>query len=158
MAPMSNKSMQIKVIPLKIKGSSFFYRKKMVIKETNPKSIISKSQLIERASSNVCEIKQFSSVPRLCPTHCDPVDCSTACQASLSITKYGSLLKLMSVESVMPSNHPFLLSPSPSAFNLSQHQGLFQRVSSLHQVARVLEFQLQCQSSQWIFRTDFLQD
>ena len=49
-----------------------------------------------------------------------------------------------------------LLSPSLSAFNLSQHQGLFQWVSSLHQVARVLEFQLQHQSFQCIFRADLL--
>ena len=49
-----------------------------------------------------------------------------------------------------------LLSPSPPAFNLSQHQGLFQWVSSLHQVAKVLELQLQHQSFQWTFRTDFL--
>ena len=55
-------------------------------------------------------------------------------------------------DAIQPS-HP-LLSPSP-AFNLSQHQGLFQWVSSLHQVAKVLE--LQPQSFQWIFRTDFLQ-
>ena len=48
-----------------------------------------------------------------------------------------------------------LWSPSP-AFNISQHQGLFQEVSSSHQVAKVLEFQLQHQSFQWIFRTDFL--
>ena len=41
-------------------------------------------------------------------------------------------------------------------FNLSQHQGLFQWVSSLHQVAKILEFQLQHQSFQWIFSTDFL--
>ena len=53
--------------------------------------------------------------------------------------------------------HP-LWSPSPPAFNLSQYQGLFQWVSSLHQVAKVLEFQLQHQSFQWIFRTDFLYD
>ena len=51
-----------------------------------------------------------------------------------------------------------LLSPSPPAFNLSQHQGLFQWVSSLHQMAKVLEFQLQHQSFQWIFRTEFLYD
>ena len=51
--------------------------------------------------------------------------------------------------------HP-LLSPSPPAFNLSQHQGLFQRVISSHRVAKVLEFQFQHQSFQWIFRTDFL--
>ena len=45
--------------------------------------------------------------------------------ASLSITHPQSLLKLMSIELVMPSNHLILLSPSPPAFNLSQHQGLF---------------------------------
>ena len=49
-----------------------------------------------------------------------------------------------------------LLSPSPPAFNLSQHQGLFKWVSSSHQVAKVLEFHCQHQSFQWIFRTDFL--
>ena len=52
-------------------------------------------------------------------------------------------------------SHP-LSSPSASAFNLSQHQVLFQWVSSSRQVAKVLEFQLQHQSFQWIFRTDFL--
>ena len=55
------------------------------------------------------------------------------------------------------SSHP-LSSLSPSAFNLSQHQGLFQWVSSSHQVAKVLELQLQHQSFQWIFRTNFLQE
>ena len=53
-------------------------------------------------------------------------------------------------DAIQPS-HP-LSSPSPPAFNLSQHQGLFQGVSSLHQVAKVLEFQLQHQSFQWTFR------
>ena len=80
----------------------------------------------------------------------------TACQASLSITNYQSLLKLIFMESVMPSNHLILSSPSPPAFNLSQHQGLFKWVTSLHQVAKVLEFQLQHQSFQWIFKADFL--
>ena len=56
-------------------------------------------------------------------------------------------------DAIQPS-HP-LSSPSPT-FNLSQHQGLFQWVSSLHQVAKVLEFHLQHQSFQWIFRTDCL--
>ena len=54
---------------------------------------------------------------------------------------------------IQPS-HP-LSSPSPPAFKHSQHWGLFQWVSSSHQVAKVLEFQLQHQSFQWIFRTDF---
>ena len=46
----------------------------------------------------------------------------------------------------------------PFSFNLSQHQGLFQSVGSLDQVAKILELQLRHQSFQWIFRTDFLQD
>ena len=57
-------------------------------------------------------------------------------------------------DAIQPS-HP-LSSPSPPAPNPSQHQGLFQWVSSLNQVAKVLEFQLQHQSFYWIFRTDFL--
>ena len=52
-------------------------------------------------------------------------------------------------------SHP-LSCPSPPAFNLSQHQGLFQWVSSSHHVAKVLELQLQHQSLQWIFMVDFL--
>ena len=80
---------------------------------------------------------------------------TAARQASLSITNSQSLLKLMSIESVMPSNqlilsHPFLLLPSifPSI-------RIFPSESvSLHQVAKVLEFQLQL--FQWIFRTVFL--
>ena len=72
---------------------------------------------------------------------------TAAYQASLSITNSQSLLKLVSIESVMPPNHP-LSSPPPPAFNLSQHQGLFKRISFLHQVAKVLEFQLQHQSFQ----------
>ena len=59
-------------------------------------------------------------------------------------------------DAIQPS-HP-LSFPSPPAFNLSQHQGLFQWVSSSHQVAKVLEFQLQHQSFQRIFQIDFLQD
>ena len=59
-------------------------------------------------------------------------------------------------DAIQPS-HP-LLSPSPPAFNLSQHQGLVKWVSSSYQVTKVLEIQLQHQSFQWIFRTDFLWD
>ena len=83
---------------------------------------------------------------------------TAARQASLSITNSQSLSKLMFIESVMPSNpsHP-LSPPSSPAFSLSQHQGLFKRVSSLHQVARILEFQLQHESFLWI-QIDFLQD
>ena len=87
------------------------------------------------------------SVTTQCPTPGDPW--IAAHQASLSFSASQSLLKLMSIESVMPSNQLILLfffffqaHPS-SAFSLSQHQGLFQRVSSLHQVAKVLEPQHQ---------------
>ena len=103
-------------------------------------------------------LESFSSVAQLCPIFA--TSWIAARQASLSITNSQSLLKLMSIESVMPSNHLILcrpLLPFP-AFNLSQHQGLFKWVSSLNQLAKVLEFQLQHQSFQWIFRTDFLSD
>ena len=55
-------------------------------------------------------------------------------------------------DAIQPS-HP-LSSPCPPTFNLSKHQGLFQRAGSSHQVAKVLEFQLQYQSFQWIFRIE----
>ena len=71
---------------------------------------------------------------------------TTACQTSLSFTISWSLLKLMSIDLVMPS-HP-LSSASPPALTLSQHQSLFQWVSSSHQVSKVLELQPQHQSFQ----------
>ena len=96
--------------------------------------------------------ERFSSVPQSCPALCDPMDWTAAHQASLSITNSQSLLKLTSIESVMPSNHLILCRPLlPAAFNLSQHQGLFQCISSSHQVAKLLEFQLQ------FIRTDSLE-
>ena len=63
-------------------------------------------------------------------------------QASLSVTNSLSSLRLTSIESVIPSSHLILSSPSPPAPNPSQHQSLFQWVNSSHQVAKVLEFQL----------------
>ena len=77
-------------------------------------------------------------------------------QASLSFTIPWSLLKLRSIEmhAIQPS-HP-LLTPSPFALSLSQHQGPFQLVGTSHHVAKVLELQLQHQSFQWICRIDFL--
>ena len=65
-----------------------------------------------------------------------------ACQVSLSFTVSQSLLTLMSIESVMLSNHLILhCPPSLPALNLSQHQDLFQWIDSSHQVAKVLELQ-----------------
>ena len=88
---------------------------------------------------------QFSSVQLLSHVWLFATPWTAPRQASLSITNSQSLLQLMSIESVMPSNHLILSSPSP-AFNLSQHQGLFKWVSSSHQVTKVLAFQLQHQS------------
>ena len=86
--------------------------------------------------------------------------CSAARQASLSFTISYRLLKLMSIESMMPSSHlslccSFLLLPSifPSIREVSSSH---QQVSSSHQMAKVLE--LQHQSFQCIFRVDFLED
>ena len=98
---------------------------------------------------------QFSSVTQSCPTVCDPMDCSTP-----GFPVHYQLLELTQThdhrfsDAIQPS-HP-LSSPSPPTLNLSQHQGLFQWARFLHQVAKVLEFQLQHQSFQWIFRTDLL--
>ena len=102
------------------------------------------------------DLCQFSSIQSLSHVQLFVTPWTAVRQASLSITNSQSLLKLMSITSVMSSNHLILSSPSPPTFNLSQHQGLFQWVSSSHQVSKVLEFQLQHQSFQWIFRTGFL--
>ena len=98
---------------------------------------------------------QFSLVTQSCLTLCDPMDCSTP-----GFPAHHQLPKLTQThvhwvgDAIQPS-HP-LSSPSSPAFNLSQHQDLFQGVGSSHQVAIVLEFQLQHQSFQWAFRTDLL--
>ena len=68
---------------------------------------------------------------------------TAAHQASLSFTISQSLLKLVSIESVMSSNHLILCRPPSPAFNLSRHQGIFQWFCSLHQMAKVLQLQLQ---------------
>ena len=98
---------------------------------------------------------QFSSVAQSCSTLYDPMDC---CMPGLPVHHHLLEFAQTHVHRVGDAIQPFcpLSSPSPPAFNLFQHWGLFQWVSSLHQVARVLEFQLQHLSFQWIFRTDFL--
>ena len=81
---------------------------------------------------------QFSSVTQSCLTLCDPMDCSTP-----DFPVHNQLLELAhthvhQVSDAIQQSHP-LSSPSP-AFNISQHQGLFQSVNSSHQVAKVLGF------------------
>ena len=90
-----------------------------------------------------------------CMTLCNPMDCSTP-----GFPVHHQFLEIVQThvhpvgDAIQPSH--LLLFPSPLAFSLSQHQGLFKWVSSSNQVAKGLEFQLQHQSFQWIFRTDFL--
>ena len=93
---------------------------------------------------------QFSSVTQSCLT----LDCNTPGFPVHQLLEPAQTHIHRVGDAIQPSH--LLSSPSPPAFNLSQHQGLFQWVSSLHQVAKVLSFQLQHQSLQWILRTDFL--
>ena len=100
-----------------------------------------------RGSSQPRDQTQFSSVAQSCPTLCDPVNHSTP-----GLPVYHRLLEFTQThahrvgDAIQPS-HP-LSSPSPPALNPSQHQGLFQRVNSSHEVAKGLEFQLQHRSFQ----------
>ena len=98
---------------------------------------------------------QFSKVVQFCLTLWDPMDCSTSGFLAHHQLPELSQTHVHRAGDAIQLSHP-LSSPSPPAFDLSQHQGLFKWVSSLHQVAKVFEFQLQNQSFQWIFRTDFL--
>ena len=98
---------------------------------------------------------QFSSVTQSCPTLCDSMNHSTP---GLPVRHQLPEFTQTHVHWVGDAIQPFhpLWSPSPPALNLSQHKGLFKWVSSLHQVAKVLEFKLQYQSFQWTPRTDLL--
>ena len=100
---------------------------------------------------------QFSSVAQSCLTLCGPMDCSMPGLPVHQQLPESTQTRVHWFRDAIQPSHP-LSSPSPPAFNLSQHQGFFKRVSSSHQVAKVLEFQLQHQSFQLIFRTDFLLD
>ena len=98
---------------------------------------------------------QFNSVAQSCLTLCNPMDCSTP-----DFPVHHQLLELTQThvhrvsDAIQPS-HP-LSSPSLPSFSLFQCQDIFQWVSSLPQVAKILELRLQYQSFQWTPKTDFL--
>ena len=100
---------------------------------------------------------QFSSVAQSCPTLCDPMNCSMP-----GLPVHHQLLEFTQThvhrvsDAIQPS-HP-LSSPSPLAPNRSHHQSLFQWVNSSHEVAKVLEFQLEHHSFQRNPRADLLQN
>ena len=92
---------------------------------------------------------QFSSVTQSCLTLCDPMNCSTpGLPVHHQLPEFTQTHAHRVGDAIQPS-HP-LSSPSPPAPIPSQHQRLFQWVNSSHEVAKVLEFQLQHQSFQWI--------
>ena len=116
----------------------------------------SKSTLLPKQMVKKDLSSQFNSVQSLSRVRlCDPMDCSTS-----GLPVHHQFLEFIQThvfrvsDAIQPSCLPLTL--SPPAPNLSQHQGLFQWVSSSHQVAKVLEFQLQHQSFQWTPRTDLL--
>jgi len=102
-----------------------------------------------------CFMYQFSSVTQACPTLCDPMNRSTPGLPVRHQLPESTQTHAHWVGDAIQLSHP-LSSPSPPALNPSQHQGLFKWVSSSHQVAKVLEFQLQNQFYQWTPRTDRL--
>ena len=104
----------------------------------------------------ICELVQFSSVQSLSHVQLPAIPWTAA--PGLPIHHQCLEFTQSHVHSVgdaMQPSHP-LLSLSPPTFSLSQYQDLFKWVSSLHQVAKILEFQLQHQSFQWTLRTDLL--
>ena len=100
---------------------------------------------------------QFSSIAQSCLTLCNPMNRSTpGLPVHHQLPEFTQTHVHRVSDAIQPSHS--LSSPSPPTFNLSQHQGLFNWISSSHQVAKVLEFQLQHQSFQWTPRTDLLKD
>ena len=98
---------------------------------------------------------QFSSITQSCLTLCDPMNCSTP-----DLPVHHQLPEFIQIHAhrVGDATQPFhpLSAPSPPAPDPSQHQGLFQWVNCLDEVAKALDFQLQHQSFQWTPRTDLL--
>ena len=141
-----------------VTGFGYFWWEFKTITENDQFFINLKNAFLETEHESHTFLK-FSSVHLSCSIVSefgDPIGCS-----SQGFPVHHQLPELTQthvhqVGDAIQLSHP-LLPSSPPVLSLSQHQGLFQWVGSLHQVAKkVLELQLQHQSFQWIFRTDFL--
>ena len=110
----------------------------------------------KRGKDIITNILQFSSVAQSSPTLCDPMNHSTPGLPLHHQLPEFTQTHAQRVGDVIQPSHPLSVVPSPPAPNPSKHQSLFQWVNSLHEVAKVLEFQLQHQSFQWTPRTDLL--
>ena len=134
---------------------------KSYLNEYSPINAVSPSCLVSLINSlqmNLVSFSvqvQFSSVAQSCPTLCNSMDCSAPGFPVHHQLPEPTQTHVHHVGNAIQPSHP-LSSPSPPTFDLSQHQGLFKWLSSSHQMAKILEFQLQHQSFQWIFTTDFL--
>ena len=117
-------------------------------------SWISNSKDLKKLKSKTI-ISQFSSVQQSCPTLCDPMNRNMPGLPVYHHLPEFTQTHIHRVVNVIQPSHP-LSSPSPPAPNPSQHQRLFQWVSSSHEVAKVLEFQLSHHSFQWTPRADLL--
>ena len=107
------------------------------------------------SSSLLIRSDQIRSVTQSCPTLCDPMNRSTpGLPVHHQLPEFTETHVHRVNDAIQPS-HP-LSSPSPPAPNPSQHQSLFQWVNSLHEVAKVLEFEPQHQSFQWTPRIGLL--
>ena len=102
-------------------------------------------------------VYQYSSVAQLCPVLCNPMKHSIPGLPVHHQFPESTQTHVHWADDAIQPSHP-LSSPSPPALSLSQHQGLIKWVSSSHQVAKVLEFQLQHQSFQWTPKADLLQN
>ena len=150
--------LQLLVIVFRIVHKTPFWQSRQVFHNCGKHSVNLTSEWEQFLAFNTCsaEAWKFSSVSQLCPTLCDPMDCSMPGFPVHHQFPELTQTHVHQVDNAIQLSHP--LSPSPPAFNLPQHQGIFQGVSSLHQVAKVLKLQLQHQSLQWMFMIDFLQD
>ena len=132
---------------------NFIFRDSKITADGDCSHEIKRHLLLGRKVMN--KLVQFSSVAQSCPIICDPMNCSTpGCPIHCQLQESTQTHVHWVGDAIQPSHA--LSSPSPPALNLSQHQGLLKWVSSSHQVAKVLEIQLQHHSFQWTPRTHLL--
>ena len=148
------------LFPAKVSGRLIYFNYQLYVPFNllcSTFSPISLMKLVLQWSLNLIhlthETVQFSSVAQPCSTLCNSMNHSTPGLPVHHQLPEFTQAHIHRVGDAIQSSHP-LSFPSPPAPNPSQHQGLFQWVNSSHEVAKVLEFQLQHQSFQWTPRTD----
>ena len=131
-------------------SKNLLWNHKGLLEETT--SCLFFNSLLTDSESYCCCSVQFSSVAQSCPTLCNPMNRSRPGLPVNQQLSESTQTHVHRIDDAIQPSHP-LSSPSPLALYLSQHQDLFKWVSSSHQVAKVLEFQLQHQFYQWTPKT-----